>query len=73
MARRSPIGWIILAGAAFGVLGWLFVSWLLMLFIGIAHDEWWRAMPPMPWHAAEPLGLILALLIGSIGGMTSRQ
>lgn len=50
------------------VVGWFFVSWLLMLFIGITHRDWWPAVPLLGWHAALPLGFILTLLLGSAAG-----
>jgi hypothetical protein len=56
--------------AAFAViliLAWLGAVWVLMLEVGVAHRDWWPALPAMSYHAALALAGIGVVFGGLIG------
>lgn len=61
-ARLITLGIVTLAGGILVV--WLLSAWWLMLFVGIAHRDWWPLIPTMSYHTALVLSLFST---GSIG------
>jgi uncharacterized membrane protein len=55
---------LVLVGGALAV--WMLSAWWLMLFVGIAHRDWWPLVPTMSYHAA----LILSLFTTVGAGIT---
>jgi hypothetical protein len=61
----------LLVGGFFGV--WAIAAWDLMLFVGIAHDAWWKFVPIMgygtAWALSAPgmLVLIIVFAVSFIG------
>lgn len=58
------LGWITVLIAVI----WLATSWANMLFIGIAHRDWWPLMPPVSYHVSLALTGILTLT-GVVSGI----
>lgn len=50
-----------LAGLAMLAIGWTLSAWLLMLTVGVIHDEWLPALPPVGYATA----FVLTVLLGT--------
>ena len=54
----------ILALIAILAAAWLAGAWALMLEVGVAHRDWWPALPAMSYHVAVvivAIGIVFAI------------
>jgi hypothetical protein len=54
--------------------GWLLASWTLMIVAGVAHHEWWQAVPTMSYSAAMAITVMpvgMAYVGATIRGLVS--
>jgi apolipoprotein N-acyltransferase len=63
MTRKPRKTWGKIALAILFTIGtWLLCTLWLMLAVGIAHRDWWPAVPVMSYHTALILGFFLELI-----------
>ena len=60
---------LVAAICAFFTGSWLLTSLYLMVGIGIAHLDWWHAMPTMGYHTA----LLIDIFLGGFIAMSAAS
>jgi hypothetical protein len=59
-----------LANLAIVAISWVLGAWAFMIAVGVAHAEWWPAVPPIGYQASLLLGAAFTLR-GAVSGLAT--